>query len=74
MKSNYLDIEGGECVKKKMCFLIVLLFAGGCFVTPYDFVSAEEFVDHQTDSDDLYYSGKKTREMVKDGPMQNNIP
>ncbi|MCY8574886.1 hypothetical protein MOD24_03295 [Bacillus haynesii] len=42
MKSNYLDIEGGECVKKKMCFLIVLLFAGGCFVTPYDFVSAEE--------------------------------
>lgn len=69
MKSNYLDIEGGECVKKKMCFLIVLLFAGGCFVTPYDFVSAEEFVDHQTDSDDLYYSGKKTREMVKDGPM-----
>lgn len=69
MKSNYLDIEGGECVKKKMCFLIVPLFAGGCFVTPYDFVSAEEFVDHQTDSDDLYYSGKKTREMVKDGPM-----
>ncbi|MBM6848633.1 hypothetical protein H6A00_16425, partial [Bacillus licheniformis] len=56
-------------MKKKMCFLIVLLFAGGCFVTPYDFVSAEEFVDHQTDSDDLYYSGKKTREMVKDGPM-----
>lgn len=56
-----------------MSSLIVLLF-GTCFVTPYDFVSAEEFVDHQTDSDDLYYSGKKTREMVKDGPMQNNIP
>lgn len=60
-------------MKKKMYFLIVLLFAGGSFVTPYDFVSAEEFVDHQTDSDDLYYSGKKTREMVKDGPDRKSV-
>ncbi|MCY9262755.1 hypothetical protein MOF20_05920 [Bacillus haynesii] len=55
-------------MKKKMSLLIVLLF-GTCFVTPYDFVSAEGFVDHKTAIDDLYYSGKKTREIVKDGQM-----
>lgn len=52
-----------------MCFFIVLLFAGGSFVTPYDFVSAEGFADQKTAIDDLYYSGKKTREIVKDGQM-----
>lgn len=55
---------------KKMSLLIVLFLAGACFAAPYGSVSAKGFVEDKSAIDDLYYSGKKTREIVKDGQMQ----